>query len=176
MSNLGTLQARFNEHDPRMYNVNRDLAHNYKRILEMVAARLEDGSWAELDAHLKKNDVTMEDLGEACAAFCRYVGSATVDKKSDMLEGLTKAGWFDCKPLAQVAYLSVMGTVVAGMAHRGIREATIDKDGPALNVEDLVAAGERCLQALRVPKWKRRWHSIWGRLRGSVAVLFGRSS
>ena len=171
---MGTLQARFSEHDSRMYNVNRDLAHNYKRILEVVAARLEDGTWEELDVHLKENDVTMDDLGEACAAFCRYVASATTDKKSSMFEGLTNAGWFECKPLAQAAYLAVVGTVVAGMAHRGIREATLGEDGPALRVGDLTEAGERCLKALRVPRWKRRWFGFTARLKGAFASLRGR--
>lgn len=173
--NTGMLQARFDEHDPRLYNVNRDLAHNYKRILEVVAARLEDGAWKELDDHLKDNGVTMDDLGEACGAFCRYVASGAVDKNSDMLEGLTNAGWFECKPLAQAAYLAVMGTVVAGMAHRGIREATLDEDGPALKMEDLTEAGEQCLAALRVPKWRRRWAGLAGRFKGAFTSLFGKA-
>jgi|TARA_R110000824_G_scaffold82768_15_gene207522 hypothetical protein len=171
----GMLQARFSEHDPRLYNVNRDLAHNYKRILEVVAARLEDGSWVELDAHLKENGVTMDELGEACAAFCRYVASAATDKKSDMFDGLTKAGWFECEPLAQAAYLAVMGTVVAGMAHRGIREATLGDDGPALRVGDLTESGERCLAAMRVSKRKRRWLGFVARVKGAFNSLRGRS-
>ena len=172
---MNMLQARFNEHDPRLYNVNRDLAHNYKRILEVVAGRLEDGTWKELDEHLKANDVTMDDLGEACGAFCSYVASAATDKKSDMFEGLTNAGWFECKPLAQAAYLAVVGTVVAGMAHRGIREATLDEDGPALKMGELTEAGERCLAAIRVPKWKRRWLGFVKRFKGVFTSLFGRA-
>ena len=171
-----SLQARMTENDPRLYNVNRDLAHNYKQILEMVAARLEDGTWPELDAILKENDVTMDDLGEACAAFCRYVASATTEKKATMFEGLDSSGWFECKPLAQAAYLAVMGTVVAGIAHRGIREATLGEDGPALRVGDLLESGDRCLKALRVPRWRRRVNGITSRFKGAFSALFGGTS
>jgi hypothetical protein len=170
----GSLQARFNEHDPRLYNVNRDLAHNYKYVLELVAARLEDGTWKELDALLEQNDVSMDDLGEACAAFCRYVGSATTDKESNVEEGLRNAGWFECKVGAQAGYLAVLGTVIAGMAHRGIREATLDEEGPALKVGDLTEAGDRCLAALRMSKFKRRWLKWTSRFRMAFASLRGK--
>ena len=172
----GALQARMTENDPRLYNVNRDLAHNYKQILELVAARLEDGTWKELDGILKENDVTMDDLGEACAAFCRYVASATTEKKASMFEGLEQAGWFECKPLAQAAYLAVTGTVVAGIAHRGIREATLGEDGPALRVGDLVKAGDKCLTSLRIPRWKRNVNGIVARIKGAYRALFGGTS
>lgn len=168
------LQARFQEHDPRLYNVNRDLAHNFKEVLELTAARLEDGTWTELDEFLKENEVSMEDLGEACAAFCTYVASAATDKKADMLTGLTNSGWFDCKVGAQAGYLAVLGTVLAGVAHRGIREATLDEDGPALKVGELVAAGDTCLKAMRISKWKRRWVSFRQRIGGALAMLRGK--
>jgi len=171
----GLLQARLSENDPRLYNINRDLAHNYKDILELVAARLEDGTWDELDAHLADNQVTMDDLGEACASFCRYVGSAATDKEATMHEGMEAAGWFECKPLAQAAYLAVMGTVVAGIAHRGIREATLDEDGPALRVGELTEAGDKCLAMLRVPKWRRKVNGYASRVTSAFSALLGKS-
>ena len=168
------LQARFQEHDPRLYNVNRDLAHNFKEVLELTAARLEDGTWPELDELLKQNDVTLDDLGEACVAFCTYVASAATDKQASMLESLTNAGWFECKTGAQAGYMAVLGTVLAGVAHRGIREATLDEEGPALKVGDLVGAGDKCLQAIRTSTWRRYWLSIKSRIGGALKSLRGK--
>ena len=168
------LQARFQEHDPRLYNVNRDLAHNFKELRELTAARLEDGTWPELDEFLNKNEVTLDDLGEACASFCTYVASAATDKQATMLEGLTNSGWFECKVGAQAGYLAVLGTVLAGVAHRGIREATLDDDGPALKVGDLVAAGDECLRAIRTSRWRRFCFSVKKRISGVVSAIRGK--
>jgi hypothetical protein len=79
-----TLQARMSASDNRLYNPGRDVAHNFKQVMEEVAKRLEDkNSWKELSEVLKRENVTDKDLGDACAAYCRYlVDSANLPQLS----------------------------------------------------------------------------------------------
>ncbi len=169
------LQARMSEGDPRLYSPSRDVAHNFQAVMEMVAGRLEDGAWPELDAHLKDNDISMDDLGEACAAFCSFVGDSVATPDASMEEAMQAAGWFDCKPLAQVALLSVLGTVYAGIHFVGVREATLGTGGPAHTVHELVDAGSKFLAITRVPKWRRRFRSAVKNFRKAFSSLLGRN-
>jgi hypothetical protein len=52
-----TLQARMSSEDRRLYNPSRDVAHNFQQVMELVAARLEDQSWPELEEILRREKV-----------------------------------------------------------------------------------------------------------------------
>ena len=170
-----TLQARLSEGDPRLYNPSRDIAHNFKSVMELVADRMEDGTWPELNKHLKDNEITMDDLGEACGAYCKYVGLSVESKETTMKSALTDAGWFECKPLAQMAVLSLMGTVIAGIHFKGVREATFDDGGPAHTVPELIATGDKCITLMRTPRWKRRLSAFWDNFRIAINALRGKN-
>ena len=168
-------QARMSEGDPRLYNPSRDCAHNFQAVVELVAARLEDGAWPELDSHLKENDVSMDDLGEACAAFCNFVASAAENPDEKMEEAMRRVGWFDCKPLAQAAFLAVLGTVYAGIYFTGVREATFGGVGPASTVHEVAKAGAKFLAITRVPRWKRRLNNFCLYFSKMFAALRGKA-
>jgi len=157
----------------KLYSPYRDVAHNFRSVVTEVAGRLEDKRWPALAELLQGQKVTDDELGEACKAFCDFVSSA-VDTKGERMEAaLLRTGWFNVRGPAQVAYLSVLGTVMMGIYWTGVHEATIKGKGPALDFGELRAAGARCSRLLTVPRW-RRWFfrlreravAVWRIIRG----------
>lgn len=153
-----SLQARMSEGDRRLYNPGRDVAHNFQKVAEMVAGRLEDERWPELREVLDRESVNMDDLGEACGAYCTYIAWAADPEKGElsMQEALKESGFFDCKPAAQVAVLAMMGTCYAGMAFGGIREATVGGEGPLETIDEIMKHAERLKRYIGMPKWRRK--------------------
>lgn len=150
------MQARMTEGDRRLYNPSRDVAHNFKEVLELVAARLEDRQWPELADLLDREGVTLDDLGEACAAYCTYVASAVDSPKKPMQASLQDSGFFKCKPAAQVAIMAMIGVCYGGIQHSGIREATVNNEGPLMKVSDLVDAADSLRRFMGKPVWLRK--------------------
>jgi hypothetical protein len=154
-----SLQARFLNYTP-LYNPNRDVAHNFKFVMQRVAAGLEDETWPELASLLRQNKVSMEQVGEACAAYCRYLNMAITAPKVSVFDALEQSGFFACPPMAQVAVMATLGQVFSGIQHVGVREATLQGDGPVMNMGELVEAGEQVLKFYQRPvwlRWLRRW-------------------
>lgn len=170
-----SLQARAGEWDHRLYNVNRDCAHCFGDIMREVAARLEDKRWPILAEILEKDGVTEDDLGNACAAFCIFVQAATELPKERMGEALERCGWVKVPEAAQVALMAMIGTVMAGYFWAGVREATVQGNGPCQNYQDLREVGRLACGQLAVPRWKRRWNSWKSRFRAALSVIRGRS-
>jgi hypothetical protein len=167
------IQARMTEHDPRLYNVNRDVAHNFERVATMVAGRLEDELWPDLADICKREGCTMDDLGAACQAFCKFVGTSAEDPQADMQIALERCGWFGVHPAAQVAVMSCLGTVILGMHFSGVREATLAGEGPAMGLAKLASYGEQSAKLITEGRWKRRRRRILLRLRRAWSALFG---
>jgi len=168
-----SLQARLSENDPRLYNVNRDVAHNFEYVANLVAGRLEDGLWPELDHLVRKHNISMDDLGEACQAFCLFIG-AGVEQSNDMQEALDESGWFKVKPAAQVALMATLGTVILGMHFSGVREATLNGEGPAATLSQVAARGKETADYLAMPRWKRWFSRRFKRIKKAFAILRGR--
>lgn len=89
-----TIQARMSPEDKRLYNPSRDVAHNFQQVMTLVAARLEDAKWPELNEILKRENVSIDDLGDACGAYCTYIANGVNDPKLSMFESLDKSGFF----------------------------------------------------------------------------------
>lgn len=159
------------EGDKRLYNPSRDVAHNFKDVLNLVAARLEDEKWPELAELLHRENVSMDDLGEACACYCKYVASGAEDPNKPMHESLVDCGFFNCKPAAQVALMAMIGVCYAGIQHVGIREATIGGEGPLLSVQDLVKVSENLLAFTGKPRWKRKLLSMKAKVKKVIRAL-----
>jgi len=169
-----SLQARMTEGDPRLYNPSRDVAHNFKSVMEMVADRLEHTStWTELAAILKREKVSENDLGEACAAYCRYLIQAVDDPKKPMANAIEDAGFFKTKPAAQVAVMAMIGTVYAGMHHVGVREATMGNVGPLLSEQELVRQASDLLKYMRYPRWLRKIYRLTQRIKAAFRAIKG---
>ena len=157
------MQARISKDDPRFYNVNRDIAHCFGGVAREVAARLEDERWPVLTAYLKEHDVTMDQLGEVCKAFCEFAAGTCDDPDEDMGDTLTRVGWWKVPEPAQVALLSIVGTVMMGYFYRGARDVTIGFDGPCASLQDLRMAGSIAHEYMMAPWWKRWWWHLFGR-------------
>lgn len=166
-----TIQARMSPEDKRLYNPSRDVAHNFQQVLTLVAERLEDAKWPELDEVLKREGVTVDDLGEACGAYCTYVGSAATEPQLSMFEGLTRSGFLRCKPAAQVAVLAMLGVCYAGIQHAGIREATIQKEGPLNSVADLLVYADKFRKHIGMSRWRRWLEKIKLKFISMLAIL-----
>ena len=158
----GSLQARLSANDDRLYNVYRDIGHNFADVMREVAARLEDERWAELREVLVRDDITMDDLGEACQALCLFVTIAVEKPEESMGEVLSRSGWHAILPPAQIAVTAILGTVMMGYYFSGVREATLGGVGPALKAQDLRDRGKECYFLMTMPRWRRRLY-LWKR-------------
>jgi len=144
-----SMQARFNEHDPRLYNANRDVAHNFRFVAETVAQRLSQRSW---DAEKKAIGIVPDDdMAVACVAFIRFVGDI---RNVGMEEALADSGFLNVSSAAQIAYMANLGAVVTGIYFAGIREATLGGEATG-KMDELVAAGRQCSELLHMPRWRR---------------------
>jgi len=169
-----SLQARLSENDPRLYNSYRDVAHCFGDVMREVAARLEDRRWPELDAILTKEGITMDQLGDACAAACTFVQTATELPKEKMHEALERSGWWKVPAPAQMALCAMIGTVMFGYFYAGVREATLGGQGPCQTFQDLRAFGSHAQALLSMGPWKRRWVRFTLRLEATWKALRGR--
>lgn len=169
-----SIQARMSKEDPRLYSVNRDVAHNFGDVMQIVADRLEGEAWPELAELLKRHNVTQDELGEACKALCLFVCQATDVPKENMLDCLTRHGWFKIQPEAQIAITAVLGTVILGYYFAGVREATLGGEGPVLRYQDLAQRGAECARNMTMPKWRRWFYGLGVRLQRSYNALRGK--
>lgn len=154
------MQARFSEADPRFYDVNRDFAHCFDQVALEVAARLEDGWWPPIDEYLKQHNITGDDLGEACRAYCDFVVHATDDRRESLEDLLHRVGWFEVPEPAQVAYQAYMGMVLTGMFFKGRRDATMLDEPRITSAEHLRWSGRRSAKILSMSRWKRMFYYL----------------
>lgn len=171
---MQTMQARLKQ-NTAAYNINRDLAHNWTKIANFIAVRLEDGLWPELADLLKREGVTMDDLGEGCKVYCTFIGTAADDPKEDVRDALDRCGWFKLSPVVQIALMATLGTIVTGMQFNGVREATLGGEGPAQTLPEVMNYGKRVSDFLAQPRWKRTLVLWRARLGRAFAALLGRS-
>jgi hypothetical protein len=166
-----SLQARMTAEDPRLYNPSRDVAHNFHSVMKLVADRLEDHAWPELDEVLKREGVTLDDTGEACGAYCTYLSLALTAPDMTMHAGLESSKFFECKPAAQIAVLALIGTCYAGIQFDGIREASLGGKGPMETVADLIKHAEEFRAYSGVPRWRRKLMRAKARIKQAIQVL-----
>lgn len=169
-----SVQARVSAQDPRLYNPSRDVAHNFGAAVNLVASRLESGVWSELSEVLQKLDISDDDLSDAMAAYCAYIGTAKdEDPQATMLQCIEKSGFLRCKPGAQVAVMAMIGMVYSGYQFNGVREATINREGPLMTVADLVKQSDRLRRYLRKPWLLRRFYWWCQRRKQRLLEWFG---
>jgi hypothetical protein len=168
-----TMQARMSAGDNRLYNPSRDVAHNFQQVMEIVAGRLEDHTWPELDSILERERITMDELGEACGAYCRYLASAATELQITLFDSLRKSGFLDCKPAAQVAVLAHIGACYAGIQYAGVREATVNGEGPLLTVEQLLVYAEQFRRYAGMSRRRRRFERLKSKFRTALRTLRG---
>jgi hypothetical protein len=164
------LQARLSKDDTRLYDANRDIAHNFPLVLQDVIMRLEKEVWPSANAVLKAIKCPEAELGKAANAFATFVVTSVDSPKETMLDALQRSGWFAVHPAAQVVVMAYLGQVMTGMFFHGAREATIGGVGPLSSVEQLVAAGRYISRLMAYPRWLRPLIFRWLRLKEAYAA------
>ena len=168
-----SLQAKLNQpHDPRLYSPNRDVAHNFDFVIKETADRCAAGQWAELVEYAKDKQISQEDLGRALQTLCYFVMSNTSDHRETMAQGLERSGFLGLKPAARVIVMAHLGTIVLGAHWAGVREATLNGQGPLLSYQNLVSYGRRLNILLRMNRFQRWWHRTRRRIRSARVAFF----
>jgi len=162
---VASLQARMSSNDPRLYNVNRDVAHNFHLIIEEVALCLEEGRWDALVELAKLNNVSDTDLGKGCEALIKFVTVQAENPNETMAACLARCGWFEVSTCVRVIIMSYLGVVTLGLHHRGVREATLGGQGPADTYKQLRWHGRKLTLLMGMSRLRRKLYRIKERLR-----------
>lgn len=166
-----SLNARMSPQDPRLYNPNRDVAHNFDQVIMEVAKRCEQGTWDVLVKLAQEKGLTDEDLGKACQCICRFVAHQP-EKGESMGMCMSKCGFLECPDTARVIVAAYLGTVTLGMHWAGVREATLAGQGPAFAYKKLRWYGLMCTKLMSLPPWKRKLYLFWRRVRLAWRTLW----
>jgi hypothetical protein len=166
-----SLNARMSASDPRLYNPNRDVAHNFDFVITAVASAIESGRWDAPLAIARAKGITDEELGAACSALCRFVTVQVDDPKESMYSCLVRSGFLDLKPEARVIVMAYLGNVILGMHWAGVREATLGGSGPAQTYQHLREHGDRLVRLMGRPRWRRALSRWWYRIKRAWRIF-----
>lgn len=144
MNKSSTVQMRLSKQDGRLYNPNRDIAHCFPAIAKETVRRLNVllTSDSPIAKYVKDKNVTNEELSNACNAFVQFVVNGHDPVMNTMEKSMQATGWMDLRPEVQFIVPSVVGIICMGVFWQGVRDSTFDGDGPASNIQDLLAIGK----------------------------------
>jgi hypothetical protein len=168
-----TIQARFSEHDPRLYSLNRDLAHNFASIMEEVVKSLSTKRWPALAEYLEASKIGDRELADAVNALCHFIASQSSIKGESMAWGLARCNFLEQPTAAKVAVMATLGQIVLGVHWAGVKEATLGGKGPAMTYQQLRWHGAMMVKLMRLPRWRRRLYKWWRRVRLALRRLRG---
>lgn len=149
------------------YAPSRDLMYLWPDVLRNVADRLEDAPFKPLHDLLTERGVTLDDLGEAAAAYSRFVRDAHNEPEKNMVKCLDDSGWNKVRPEAQIAYMFYAGSIITGVFWKGIRDATPEGGDIIPQVKSLMSAGRQLDAYIALTGWRRwlyRWSKTFKRL------------
>lgn len=170
-----SLNARMTATDPRLYNVNRDVAHNFDFVIQEVAKCAEDRRWPALTKIAQAAGVSDTDVGAVCQAVIKFMGVQADNPKESMGACLARCGFLDLPEAARVVVMAYLGNVTLGIHFAGVREATLNGQGPALTYKKLRWEGRKFALLMTMPRWKRRLYRIRERLRRGWRALTEKS-
>jgi hypothetical protein len=173
---MGSLQARMSQGDTRLFNVNRDVAHNFDFVVQEVASCVETGRWPALTQLARTHNVDDTQLGLACQALIKFIGVQTDNPKESMNACLARCGFLDLHEVARMVVMAYLGIVTLGIHHAGVREATMGGVGPALTYKRLRWWGKRFSLLMTMPRWKRRLYRLKERTRRAWRAFFDKSA
>lgn len=165
------LQARMSQGDNRLYNVNRDVAHNFDFVIQEVAKCVEEERWPALTKLARDAHLTDECLGRCCAALCKFVAVQADNPKESMAQCLERCGFLDLPETARVIVMAYLGNITLGIHHRGVREATLNGQGPADTYKKLRWHGRQLVLLMRMSRTRRWLYRFRQRLRRAWRAL-----
>lgn len=137
------------------YAPSRDIVYLFPSVLNAVADRLEDAPFAPLHALLRERGVTLDDLGEAMGAYCRYMNASHQNPDQKMWDVLEESGWNKCKPEAQIAVMYYAGVLMTGTFFKGVRDVVPLGGKAPTPVTELMNAAKRLDAFLTMPWWQK---------------------
>lgn len=172
---MSSLNARMSQSDPRLYNVNRDVAHNFDFVIQEVAKCMEEQRWRTLTTLAKTHQISDFELGRTCEALIKFIGVQVDNPKESMAACLARCGFLDLPEMARVIVMAYLGNVTLGIHHSGVREVTLDGVGPALTYRKLRWHGRKLVLLMTMPRWRRRLYRMKERLRRAWRALTEKS-
>lgn len=159
-----SIQARMSQGDSRLYNVNRDVAHNFETAIQEVCRAIEERRYPPVHELARSAGVTDVMLGEACQAFCRFLAVQTDKPGETMPQCLERSGFFAVHPTARIIVMTYLGQVMLGYHWTGVHEATLGGVGPAASLKKLRWYGRKMGLLMRMPRWVRWWYQLRRRI------------
>lgn len=132
-----TIRPNYGQDGSLPYAPQRDLRYIYPGILQAVCDRFNGGGWPALSNYAESRGCTGEDLIQAHLAFVSFVNNSCDNPEENMEQVLHSADWFNTPVEAQVAYMAMLGTVLAGQLFYALRDTTKLGDKPD-GAEDLM--------------------------------------
>src|SRR5580692_8559612 len=109
--------------DDRLYNQNRDYAHNFPFVAQTIAHRIHTDNWAPVTKLLEDAGIDKYQIGLGMQAFVRMLLQFRNAKHKTLYQAAVESGWMDQSPVVQLAIMSTLGVVLTGCYFTGLREA-----------------------------------------------------
>jgi len=110
-------------HGKVRYTPARDMAHQWPVVVTHVAEQLQCRANKTLHKWLDSRGVTMDELGDGCEAYIRFLTAATDTARPSVMEAYKASGWLNTRFEVQVAYYFYLAHGMSGMSFLGIRDA-----------------------------------------------------
>lgn len=153
-----TVQMRPRGSQGLFYSPARDIAYLHRDVALDVAKRLDQHLFPPLHAWLETAGVTDNDLFLANEAYTKYLLYIPENPNEQIVDVLQRAGWFDVKPEAQIAYMFYVGQAVSGSFFPALRDVLKAEDEPPIRIKQLVTAGRRLKLIMSMSRWTRFWY------------------
>jgi hypothetical protein len=169
-----SIQARMTPGDNRLYNPSRDLAHNFGAIVLEAAKSASSGRWPAITKLAKEKEIPDEILGKAFEIVTKFIGRQADDPKESMHSCLARCGWLELPEYARVCVVAYIGLITIGMQHAGVREASIQGNGPAMGYKRLRWHGRKFALLMKMGWIRRSLYKLRARLRKAFRALMER--
>jgi hypothetical protein len=150
-----TLQAVLSREDPRLYDPNRDCAHNFPRVVRGVLQLLSEERWKYLTDELRGRGYTNDDLSQAMEKYVVMV-RMSLETEQSFPEAYKASGWAAVPEPLKVAIAATLGAQLTVMYFHGSREASLGPLGPPNREYGLIQQSLNDAQwMLGLPPWRR---------------------
>jgi hypothetical protein len=129
-----------------MYSPERDFAYNYPRMISCIIRCFNTEFWPELLQVLGANypggpDALWEELCETKDRYCEFLSTCCQDpNEKQPADVLIRSGFMQKSPLAQIAWMAMLGQVVTGQIFQGLRDITPSGQQRSKVVELMISA------------------------------------
>ena len=163
-----TIQVRQKDSgDRRWVDPSRDLAHNFPTLMTKAAELIDGDRWPVFRKYLSDNKISIDDLGEVMVALARFTMTSLEKPEESMDDCFRRAGCYDVRQPAMLAYLACIGSVVLGGVFIGRREAFMG-EGTVEHPYNLETAAKRFRLLMGIPPWRRRLYRVWKDIRRAI--------